>query len=91
MVPPSAVSPAAATVKASAIPVVEGSSQSASTRTAMPAKTMRVTVTIVQACALAVRRACVPGSVDRSQSQKPVAAASTDAAAPPISVNDAAR
>jgi hypothetical protein len=52
---------------------------------------MRVTVTIVQACALAVRRACVPASVDRSQSQNPVSAASTDTAAPPMRVNDAAR
>ena len=49
------------------------------------------TVTIVMACAFAVRRAWVPGSVDRSQSQNPVSAANTETIAPPISTNDAAR
>ena len=36
------------------------------------------------ACVFAVRRAWVPFSVERSQSQKPVSAASTETAAPPM-------
>ena len=40
---------------------------------------------------LAVRRTCVPGSVDFSQSQNPVSAVNTETAAPPRSVNDPAR
>ena len=43
-----------------------------------------VTKIIVHACVFAVRRAWVPTSVERSQSQKPVRAASTDTAAPPM-------
>ena len=48
-------------------------------------------MTIVQAWAFTVRRAWVPFSVERFQSQKPVSAANTDTIAPPMSVNDAAR
>ena len=46
---------------------------------------------MVTACALAVRRAWVPCSVDRNQSQKPVSAANTDTTAPPMRAKDAAR
>ena len=40
---------------------------------------------------LAVRRAWVPFSVERNQSQKPVSAASTETAAPPMNTNVPAR
>src|SRR5262245_415896 len=50
----------------------------------MSTRTSTVTVIIVHACVFAVRRACVPFSVDRSQSQKPVNAANTETIAPPI-------
>ena len=57
----------------------------------MPVATSSVTVTMVIAWALAARRAWVPGSVDRSQSQKPVSAASTDTTPPAMSKKEAAR
>ena len=43
-----------------------------------------VTVIMIHAWVFAVRRACVPFSVERSQSQKPVNAANTDIAKKPI-------
>ena len=57
----------------------------------MPTSTKTVTVIMVQAWALAVRRACVPFSVDFSQSQNPVRAANTDTMAPPMRMNEAVR
>ena len=53
-------------------------------RNAMSARASVVTKIIVHACVFAVRRAWVPFSVERNQSQKPVSAASTDTAAPPM-------
>jgi hypothetical protein len=46
-----------------------------------------VTVSMIVACVLAVRRAWVPGSDERSQSKKPVSAAKTDTIAPPTNTN----
>ena len=48
-------------------------------------------MSIVTACVFAVRRAWVPASVERSQSQKPVSAASTDTAAPAMNTYVPAR
>jgi hypothetical protein len=50
----------------------------------MSTSTSTVTVIIVHACAFAVRRACVPFSVERNQSQKPVSAVRSETAAPPM-------
>ena len=44
-------------------------------------------VIIVQAWALIVRRAWVPASLERHQSQKPVRAVNTETMAPPHMVN----
>ena len=52
----------------------------------MSTSTRTVTVTIVSACAVAVRRAWVPDSVLRSQSQKPVSAVSTETAAAHVEI-----
>ena len=43
-----------------------------------------MTAIIVHAWVFAVRRAWVPFSVERNQSQKPVSAARTETAAPPM-------
>ncbi len=60
-------------------------------RVAMSASTSTVTVIMVRAWAFAVRRACVPASDERSQSQKPVSAVNSETAAPPTSVKVPAR
>src|SRR5436190_10059058 len=51
-------------------------------RHAMSANAKTVTLTMINACALIVRRACVPASDDFHASQNPVSAAKTDTAAP---------
>jgi len=50
-----------------------------------------VTTIIIHACVLIVRRAWVPGVLERHQSQKPVRAARSDTASPPTKVKVAAR
>ena len=49
----------------------------------MSASASTVTVSMIVACVLAVRRAWVPASDERSQSKSPVSAANTDTTAPP--------
>jgi hypothetical protein len=48
----------------------------------MSARTSTVTVTMIVACVLIVRRACVPASDDFHASHSPVSAANTDTNAP---------
>jgi hypothetical protein len=53
----------------------------------MSARASSVTVIIVIACALIVRRAWVPGSLVRCQSAQPVSAASTETIAPAMNAH----
>jgi hypothetical protein len=80
------------TTDSTMIPIgVEVWSEKAVSRSTRLTSVSTVTVIIVNACVFAVRRACVPGVLDRCQSAHPVSAASTETAAPPRMVQVPAR